>query len=62
MYERLIVGRAPTMPNSSPSKLALWMEYSLADLDNDPNLQVYKTNFERIDVLLKKKITDGRGK
>src|SRR5262245_52032620 len=22
------------MPNSSPSKLALWMEYSLADLDN----------------------------
>jgi hypothetical protein len=23
------------MPNSSPSKLALWMEYSLADLDNE---------------------------
>src|SRR5262245_54354745 len=22
------------MPNSSPSKLTLWMEYSLADLDN----------------------------
>jgi hypothetical protein len=29
----LIVGEAPTMPNSSPSKLTLWMEYSLADLD-----------------------------
>jgi hypothetical protein len=35
MYERLIVGEAPTMPNSSPSKLALWMEYSLADLDKE---------------------------
>jgi hypothetical protein len=27
------VGEAPAMPNSSPSKLALWMEYSSADLD-----------------------------
>jgi len=27
------MGEAPTMPNSSPSKLALWMKYSLADLD-----------------------------
>jgi hypothetical protein len=25
------------MPNSSPSKLALWMEYSLADLDKKAN-------------------------
>jgi hypothetical protein len=29
----LIVGEAPTMRNSSPSKLTLWMEYSFADLD-----------------------------
>ena len=30
----LIVGEAPTMRNSFPSKLALWMEYSFADLIN----------------------------
>ncbi|HEV2664593.1 MAG TPA: hypothetical protein VG324_06770 [Blastocatellia bacterium] len=33
-WERnLIAGEAPAMPNSSPSKLALWMEYSLANFD-----------------------------
>jgi hypothetical protein len=29
------VGEAPTMRNSSPSKLALWMEYSFAGLDKE---------------------------
>jgi hypothetical protein len=29
------VGETPTMPNSSPSKLTLWMEYSSADLDKE---------------------------
>src|SRR5262245_54193895 len=31
---KLIVGETPTIRNSFPSKLALWMEYSFADLDN----------------------------
>src|SRR5262249_16776960 len=30
----------PTMRNSSPSKLALWMEYSFADLDKEFNVSV----------------------
>jgi hypothetical protein len=31
------VGETPMMRNSSPSKLALWMEYSFADLDKCPS-------------------------
>ena len=39
------MGEAPTMPNSSPSKLTLWMEYSSADLDNiSANGQTRKEN------------------
>jgi hypothetical protein len=34
LWHELIAGETPTMRNSSPSKLALWMEYSFADLDN----------------------------
>src|SRR5215467_4058201 len=34
LVTNLIVSEAPTMPNSLPSKLTLWMEYSSADLDN----------------------------
>ena len=33
----------------------------LGSQNNDPNLQVYKTNFERVDVMLKK-VADGKGK
>jgi tetratricopeptide (TPR) repeat protein len=33
----------------------------LGTQNNDPNLQVYKTNFERVDGLLKKTV-DGKGK
>jgi hypothetical protein len=40
------MGEAPTMPNSSPSKLALWMEYSLADLDKSDNLVAHVLSYD----------------
>ena len=51
MYEIIIVGEAPTMPNSSPSKLALWMEYSMADLDKiqkELQMPITRTKLQRV--------------
>src|SRR5215471_2263459 len=35
------------MPNSSPSKLTLWMEYSSADLDNSTSATISQNRFQR---------------
>jgi hypothetical protein len=40
LWHELIAGETPTMRNSSPSKLALWMEYSFADLDKAPKAPI----------------------
>jgi hypothetical protein len=48
VYEILIVGEAPTMPNSSPSKLTLWMEYSLAVLDKQGFCKVGQMGANRV--------------